>query len=136
MPVTLYDHQVKAVDKLRNGNILVGGVGSGKSITSLAYYYTKVCGGKLMYDGLAPMTEPRDLYIITTALKRDNREWEMECNNFLLDKEHVTIDSWNNIKKYVGVKDAFFIFDEQRLVGSGVWVPSFYKIARENQWVL
>lgn len=136
MPVTLYDHQVKAVDKLRNGNILVGGVGSGKSITSLAYYYTRVCGGKLMYDGLAPMTEPRDLYIITTALKRDNREWEMECNNFLLDKNRVTIDSWNNIKKYVGIKDAFFIFDEQRLVGSGVWVQSFYKIARENQWIL
>lgn len=143
LPINLYDHQKQAVEKLRNGNILVGGVGSGKSITSLAYYYFKVCGGEQKEDGLAPMRYPKDLYVITTALKRDTFEWDKECGNFLLsnddknpNKTKVVIDSWNNIKKYADVKDAFFIFDEQRLVGKGVWVKTFLKLSKCNQWIL
>lgn len=144
MPIKLYEHQKKAVEKLHNGSILVGGVGSGKSITSLAYYYFKVCEGSMDKDGILPMQKPRDLVIITTALKRDSREWDNECSNFLIcnDPEinfnhtSVTIDSWNNIGKYIGVKDAFFIFDEQRLVGSGAWAKAFQKIVKNNQWIL
>jgi len=147
MAISLYEHQKDAVEKLENGNILVGGVGSGKSRTSLAYYYSKVCGGKIKTNdvgGYSPMKTPKDLYIITTARKRDTMEWEQECIPFLLSTKKefnahgvkVVIDSWNNIQKYANVKDAFFIFDEQRVVGSGVWVKSFLKIAKSNEWIL
>lgn len=139
----LYEHQKVAVEKLRTGSILCGGVGTGKSRTALAYYFCKVCGGEC--DGVyEEMLDPVDLYIITTARKRDTLEWDEELVPFLLsrDKEknhydcNVIIDSWNNIKKYVGVKNAFFIFDEQRVVGSGAWVKSFLKITKENKWIL
>lgn len=91
-----------------------------------------------------PMQNPCDLYIITTAQKRDIGDWEEEMSNFLLstDKENntysnkVTVDSWNNIKKYVGVRDSFFIFDEQRVVGYGVWTKIFLKITKANRWIL
>lgn len=116
----LRDYQLDAIDKLQSGNILVGGVGSGKSRTSLAYYLAKQQG--------------KDLYIITTARKRDTKEWELECCPFLINPK--AVDSWNNIKKYVGVKNSFFIFDEQRLVGSGTWVKAFLKIAKDNEWIL
>ena len=133
----LYEHQRRAVAKLRSGSILCGGVGSGKSRKALAYYFCIVCGGEC--DGTyKPMVNPKDLYIITTARKRDTLEWDEELVPFLLDKESpkIVIDSWNNIKKYTQVKDAFFIFDEQRVVGSGSWVKSFLAITKMNKWIL
>ena len=143
--VELRDYQEEAVRRMRNGCILCGGVGSGKSRTSLAYYYVRN-GGELGTDEYVPMDDVniKDLYIITTARKRDTFEWEEELSPFLLstDKEEnlytnkVVIDSWNNIKKYADVKGAFFIFDEQRVIGSGTWVKAFLKIAKVNEWIL
>ena len=134
--IELYPHQWDAVMNMHNGCILVGGVGSGKSRTSLAYFYMQEGGGDLERE--KPMTNPKDLYIITTARKRDTLEWEKECLpfGFAAYKMQVVIDSWNNIKKYVNVRNAFFIFDEQRVVGKGTWAKSFVKIARANRWVL
>ena len=141
--ISLYDYQLDAVNRMRNGCILCGGVGSGKSRTSLAYYY-KEQGGILGTKNYVKMKNPKDLYIITTARKRDTLEWEGEFAPFLIttNKElsiynhNVRVDSWNNIQKYKSIRGAFFIFDEQRVVGSGEWVKSFLKIARENDWIL
>ena len=141
--ISLYDYQLDAVNRMRNGCILSGGVGSGKSRTSLAYYY-KEQGGILGTKNYVKMKNPKDLYIITTARKRDTLEWEGEFAPFLLTtnreialyNHNVRVDSWNNIQKYKAVRGAFFIFDEQRVVGSGEWVKSFQKIARENDWIL
>lgn len=141
--ISLYDYQLDAVNRMQNGCILCGGVGSGKSRTSLAYYY-KEQGGILGTKDYIPMNNPKDLYIITTARKRDTKEWEGELVPFLLAtdpetnyyKNKIVIDSWNNIGKYSDVSDAFFIFDEQRVVGSGAWVKSFLKIAKKNNWIL
>lgn len=141
--IELYDYQLAAVRKMKNGCILCGGVGSGKSRTALAYYY--IChGGRLGTKSYTRMQNPRDLYIITTARKRDDLEWDTELLPFKLCQHpdgnlysnKVVIDSWNNIKKYAEVENAFFIFDEQRVVGSGVWVKSFLKIAKRNRWIL
>lgn len=152
MAVSLYDYQKDAIKRLNSGCILCGGVGSGKSRTAIAYYYCEE--GKGMLDGqdcgfdadYVPMERMVDLYIITTARKRDTKEWEAELLPFLLspDDENnlyrgdvkVTIDSWNNIKKYADVKNAFFIFDEQRVVGYGAWVKAFLKISKSNHWIL
>lgn len=140
----LYDYQEDAIRNMRNGCILCGGVGSGKSRTSLAYYFLE-CGGKLPGDIYSPMIRPRDLYIITTARKRDTLEWEGELVPFLISPDpkesyyknlNVVVDSWNNIKKYSNVTGAFFIFDEQRVVGSGAWVKAFLRIAKHNRWIL
>ena len=139
--IKLYDYQKDAVRRMSNGCILCGGVGSGKSITSLAYFH-KLYGG--VCDPFKPMKNPPDLYIITTARKRDTLEWEGELGPFLLSthpesnyyKNKVVVDSWNNIKKYKDVTDAFFIFDEQRVVGKGEWVKSFLKICKANSWIL
>lgn len=135
MVIELRDYQIDAVNRMKNGCILCGGVGSGKSRTSLAYYFTQE-GGSL--NPYFPMKSPRDLYIITTARKRDDHEWEDELATFMLSTEadKIVIDSWNNIRKYSDVTGAFFIFDEQRVVGSGAWVKSFLKIARWNNWIL
>lgn len=137
--IKLYDYQLDAVERMRNGSILCGGVGSGKSRTSLAYYY-KEQGGSLSSDKYVKMKEPRDLYIITTARKRDTLEWDGELVPFLIPecypKMKVVIDSWNNVQKYDDVYGAFFIFDEQRVVGRGSWVKAFLKIARKNKWIL
>ena len=143
----LRDYQLEAIGKMKNGCILNGGVGSGKSLTSLSYYYLQN-GGSLEFlsgkDYIPMPNPPKDLYIITTARKRDTFEWEGELSHFLLSTHEdlnkydnkVVVDSWNNIQKYKNVEDAFFIFDEQRVVGSGAWVKAFLKIAKQNQWIL
>lgn len=139
----LYDYQVEALKQMKNGCILCGGVGSGKSRTALAYYYTQQGG---MLDPFEPMDDVnvKDLYIITTARKRDQREWEGDMLPFLLSpdpdcnlgSQKVVVDSWNNIGKYSDVENAFFIFDEQRVVGKGAWVKAFLKICKVNEWIL
>lgn len=138
----LRDYQFDAVRRMRNGCILKGGVGSGKSRTSL-YYYFKEQGGSIVNDYI-PMKNPKDLYIITTARKRDKLEWEEELLPFKMTKEKsvsiydhkIVVDSWNNVKKYADTKNAFFIFDEQRAIGGGTWAKSFIKIAKNNDWIL
>ena len=144
MAINLRDYQVDAIKRMKNGCILCGGVGSGKSRTALAYYYLQN-GGELNDEEYIPMNDPpQDLYIITTARKRDTLEWEQEMIPFLLSthKEdnlyanRVIVDSWNNIKKYQNVSHAFFIFDEQRAIGSGSWAKAFIKIAKQNQWIM
>lgn len=129
-PVDLFEHQKLAADQLKTGSILCGGVGSGKTRTAVYYYHIK--------------ERPKDLYVITTALKRDTLDWERECASFVFSKDRTTsldgvqlvVDSWNNIGKYTKIENAFFIFDEQRVVGSGSWVKSFYKITKKNNWIL
>lgn len=138
----LYDYQMDAVNRITNGCILNGGVGSGKSRTGL-YYYFKEQNGSINPDYI-PMKNPKDLYIITTAMKRDKLEWDVELANFRLAtnqelnyyKNKVIIDSWNNIKKYSDIVDSFFIFDEDRVTGYGAWVKSFLKISKHNNWII
>lgn len=137
MSLSLDSNQLSAIDKLETGSILCGGVGSGKSRTALAYYYMKECKGTLRINGQG-ITTPRrfdiPLYVITTAHVRDLKQWECEASPFGLYDIHV--DSWNNIGKYTEVRDAFFIFDEQRVVGSGSWAKSFIRISKANHWIL
>lgn len=139
--ISLRDHQIKAVSQLKTGSILCGGVGSGKSLTSLSYYHTVECKGDF---GSSFQKNPKDLYIITVAKKRDSLDWDKECAELVLSRDpslnrsgtKIIVDSWNNIAKYATVSNAFFIFDEQRVVGSGSWVKSFLKITKNNHWIL
>ena len=141
--VVLFAHQEEALSHMKNGCILNGDVGSGKSLTSIAYYFT-TNGGLITNQGLVRMKRPKDLYIITTARKRDTHEWNKELIYFEMSidpekntyKNKVIVDSWNNVAKYKDIKDAFFIFDEQRVVGYGAWVKSFLEIAKHNEWIL
>ncbi|MBO7449580.1 MAG: hypothetical protein J6U54_04355 [Clostridiales bacterium] len=137
--------------KMHNGCILCGGVGSGKTRTALVYYHCMIGGGRVK-PRFTPMAHPVDLYVITTAATRDKFGWEREMVHFLLYdnmskkagvgeskplyKTKVIVDSWNNIQKYVGVSGAFFIFDEQRVTGTGPWVKAFLKITKVNNWIL
>lgn len=116
----LYPHQEIALDKLHTGAILSGGVGSGKSFTGLSYYVRDFSS--------------RPLYIITTAIKRDKGDWQADAE--LMNLTDVVVDSWNNIKKYLKIKNAFFIFDEQRVVGYNAWGKSFIQIAKNNKWIM
>ena len=139
----LYPHQKDALEKMKNGCILNGGVGSGKSRTSLAYFYTRN-GGKFHNGKISRMKNPKNLFIITTAKKRDDKEWEEELipfrmspdPNLNLYKNNIVIDSWNNISKYRDIKDSFFIFDEDRVTGKGKWAVTFIKIAKHNEWII
>lgn len=139
----LRDYQFDAVSRMSNGCILNGGVGSGKSRTGI-YYYFQQNGGSFINQDYVKMKDPKDLYIITTARKRETYEWSGELSIFRLSihseaslyKNKVVVDSWNNIKKYADIKDSFFIFDEQKLVGSGTWVKTFLKIVKSNNWIL
>ena len=145
--IELAPDQIKALKELGNGRILCGPVGSGKSRVALAYFMARVAGAGVKINGhgteVAP-SRPIPLFIITTAKKRDTLEWESELARFGLMPDDsggwlgrpIVIDSWNNLPKYKAEKDAMFIFDEQRLVGSGAWVRTFYKIARRNKWIL
>ena len=136
--------QLSAVGRLKNGSILVGGVGSGKSRTGLTYFFTKECKGSICINqkgSYSPMKEPKDLYIITTAKKRDEKEWERELAPFCLypiDEAEIkiVIDSWQNLPKYINVMNSFFIFDEQRLVSYGKWTKTFLRISKNNHWIM
>lgn len=136
--------QIDAINRMKNGSICCGTTGSGKSRTGLAYFY-KSCGGEINSSSFVPMKHPRDLYIITTAKKRESLEWEGEMCNFYMSTDPkynhyknmtIVVDSWNNITKYMNIKGAFFIFDEQRVIGKGVWVKAFLTIAKNNRWIL
>jgi hypothetical protein len=145
--MNLYDYQILAIKQLKNGNILNGGVGSGKSRTALAYYYFKILEGSIIVNNEGLNKKPInkvDLYIITTARKRDTKEWESEMVPFSLSTNssknplgiNIVIDSWNNIQHYKNSINSFFIFDEQRVVGKGAWVKAFLYICKHNNWIL
>lgn len=135
-------HQEEALTKLKTGSILRGGVGTGKTLTALIYFLTVELKTKVKFDGTDPfLIDPKiqkSVYIITTARKRDSLDWENEWKKLgvYLEDGRFIVDSWNNIKKYVDVENAFFIFDEQRVLGSGSWVKSFLKITKKNNWIL
>lgn len=132
--VSLYSHQEEALGKMHDGCVLMGGVGTGKTITALAYYWLH--------------HRDKELYIFTTARKRDELDWQNDAMKFGIGAEaifdekgdkwcgSITVDSWNNIPKYSGIRNAFVIADEQRLVGSGKWSKMFVKIAKANPWIM
>lgn len=135
--IDLYNYQIDAIKRMKSGCILCGGVGSGKTRTALAYYYISY-GGKLNQSKYVKMKNPVDLYVITTAKKRDSLDWQDEMVPFLFNqyKIKITVDSWNNIQKYKETQGSFFIFDEQRVIGFGPWTKAFLKIAKSNKWIL
>lgn len=142
----LYPHQKDALTRMFNGCLLNGGTGSGKSRTGIYYFFQKN-GGKIENQEYTPMRDnPPDLYILTTAKKKMDLEWQGELTPFLLYPDpktgltrygnKITIDSWQVIKKYAEVKGAQFIFDENKISGKGVWAKAFLKIAKNNEWII
>ena len=140
MNTELYPHQLDAARRMHNGCVLNGKVGCGKSRTALAYVYVCELGGSLKINGKGSYKRPtdhRDIYIITTAKKRDTHEWEQECAYFALERTNkVKVDSWNNVQKYTKVVGAVFIFDEQKTTSGKKWAKAFMKIARRNHWIM
>ena len=143
MSVQLHPHQEKAVDELSNGKVLVGGVGTGKTITSLFYYFTYILGG--VPGDLSSVKHDVDLYVFTTARKRDELDWQEDAAKLGISAKKegdlslwptITVDSYNNIKKYENLRGAFIIMDEQRMVGNGAWVKAFLKMAKNNRWIM
>lgn len=142
MSVQLYEHQQKAVDELSNGKVLVGGVGTGKTITSLVYYYNHILGG--VVGDLSTIKHDVDLYVFTTARKRDELDWQRDAAKLGISSNKeghilgptITVDSYNNIGKYKDLSGAFVILDEQRMVGAGTWVKVFLKLAKNNRWIM
>lgn len=142
MGVELYPHQAKAVNEMGNGKVLVGGVGTGKTITSLMYFYVKVLGGLLGEPG--SVKNPKDVYVFTTARKRDELDWQADAMKFGISTKpelsisgiKIVVESYNNIHKYADLKGAFVILDEQRMVGAGSWVKTFLKIVKQNEWIM
>ena len=120
--VKLHPHQEEALERLKSGKVLVGGVGSGKSLVGASWALKQPNSGGIV--------------VITTARKRDSLEWAGEFAMAGSGMEGITVDSWNNIATYSDARDAVFIFDEQRVVGNGKWVKAFLKIAKHNKWVL
>ena len=95
MNIELQPHQQDALTQLSDGKILWGGVGSGKSRVAVAYYEQE--------------HRHKDVYVITTAKKRDSKDWEGEFARIVVGKEQdatfhgiLTVDSWNNLDKYKG----------------------------------
>ena len=137
----LRNYQRDAVDQLHNGSILAAGVGAGKSRMGLYYYFEENGGSYDNHGNYHKMNNPQDLYIITTAMKRDSKEWDQELSYYRLTTDpelnlydnKIVVDSWNNIKKYTNISGAFFIFDEDKVTGSGAWVKAFYKI---TNWII
>ena len=142
MSVELLEHQLDAIERMHPGCILTGGVGTGKTHTALGYYVTKICGGDV--HRLRPMQTPVDLLVITKAKKRDELDWQSTALEFGLSEVReysyggvtITVDSWQNIKKYETVSNIFLLGDEQGVSGDGQWVKSFLKIAKNNDWIL
>lgn len=140
----LRNYQRDAVDQLHNGSILAAGVGAGKSRMGLYYYFEENGGSYDNHGNYCKMKNPQDLYIITTAMKRDSKEWDQELSYYRLTtnpelnlyNNKIVVDSWNNIKKYINISGAFFIFDEDKVTGSGAWVKAFYKITKKNNWII
>lgn len=138
----LYPHQKEAIAKMFNGCVLNGTVGSGKSRAGLYYYFSRYGGS--IEDEYVPMKNPPDLYILTTAKKRNDLEWDGELSHFLMArdpeinyyKNKIVVDSWQNIKKYDTVTGAFFIFDENKINGKGAWAKSFLKLTKNNEWII
>nr|DAK39923.1 MAG TPA: Chromatin remodeling complex ATPase [Caudoviricetes sp.] len=118
----LYSHQEEALRLLHSGQVLVGGVGSGKSRVGASWALSQADESKII--------------VITTARKRDSFEWEGEFAALGADFEKVTIESWNNVARFADYRGHVYIFDEQRVVGVGAWAKSFLKIAKNNSWIL
>lgn len=140
----LYPHQREAISKMFNGCVLNGTVGSGKSRTGLYYFFQKN-GGSIDPDFIPMRFKPPDLYILTTAKKRNDKEWEEEMIPFRMSTHadlntlygnKIVVDSWQNIKKYDHITGAQFIFDENKINGKGQWAKSFLKITKNNEWII
>lgn len=142
MTIKPWPHQRKAIDKLKNGSVLVGGTGGGKSLVAVVYFIEKVLGVSI--DPMEIPTTVVDLFVITTPKKRNDLDWELEAGRFGISTNPevsiggitLKVDSWNNIKKYTPVRASFFIFDEQRAIGSGAWAKAFIKITKNNKWIM